>query len=171
MVHVSITYSMVDPSPHGDYIGYCPPLIFVTQVDAPPANTMWVVSNPPAKDSGVKSSFAQINIPYPSEPLKENEVRDTINTRLLDTVRFLLFRWSSTMNYIVPQESHSRAPVLVPLVVSHEVHRAIRITLARTCPCRFYSMSISPRWMRRTAFGSQLTSRRLPKPKVGLRYF
>ena len=38
-------------------------------------NSMWVVSKPPAVGSGVKTSFEKRSIPYPSQPLKENEVR------------------------------------------------------------------------------------------------
>ena len=49
-------------------------LVCVAQADAIPTNTMWVVTNPPAKDSGVKAAFTKRNIPYPSEPLKQNEV-------------------------------------------------------------------------------------------------
>ena len=50
-------------------------LLCLAYASALPTNSMWVVSNPPAEDSGVKASFEKKTIPYPSDPLKEDEVR------------------------------------------------------------------------------------------------
>ena len=49
-------------------------LLCLAYASALPTNSMWVVSNPPAEDSGVKASFEKKTIPYPSDPLKEDEV-------------------------------------------------------------------------------------------------